>query len=194
VLWAVMAAASLSVVFYSEVPLLHQAEELARLHYLRWILIPHIIAGSIAFLSGPFQFSTRLRRYSPRFHRMLGRVYAGSVFIAAPLAIWSTTFHDYPHANYFETAIGVQGGAWFITTAIALVLAMKRHISQHREWMIRSYAVTFSFVGTRVLQPIPAWNHLGRFWFAVAIVCITGLAVVTPQLARGLRWLTLRIA
>jgi Predicted membrane protein (DUF2306) len=187
-----MAAATLSVAFYSEIPLLHQTAERRHLHELRWMLIPHAIAGTIAFLSGPFQFSTRLRRRHPRFHRMLGRLYVGAVFLAAPLAILSTAFHNYPKAIYFQTAIAIQGGAWFVTTAVALIAAVRRRIPQHRMWMIRSYAVTFTFIGTRVLQPVPGWNHLGRFWFAVAIVCITALACVTPQLASGLRGLVNR--
>jgi hypothetical protein len=72
--------------------------------------------------------------------------------------------------------------------------AVRRRIVQHREWMVRSYAVTFTFVGTRVLQPIPAWNHLGRLGFAAAIVCITFLAVLVPQTARMLRGLIARYA
>jgi hypothetical protein len=193
ILWSLMAAATISVIFYSEVPLLQKGEEQARLHMLRWILIPHAVAGTIALISGPFQFSTWLRRRHLRFHRVLGRVYIGSVFVAAPLAILSTAYHDFPKAIYFQTAIAVQGGAWFITTAVALWAAMSRRIALHREWVVRSYAVTFTFVLTRVLQPIPAWNRLGRFWFAAAIVIITGLAVLTPQMARGLRWLKAKV-
>ena len=183
----------LSVLFYSEIPLLHRADERAHIHELRWMLIPHAVAATIAFLSGPFQFSTRLRRRYPRFHRVLGRVYAGSVFVAAPLAMLSTAFHNYPKAIYFQVAIAVQGGAWLLTTGVALLLAMRRRIAQHREWMIRSYAVTFTFIGTRVLQPIPAWRHLGRLSFAAAIVCITMLACATPQIASALRRLQQRM-
>ena len=191
-LWALMACATLSVIFYTEVPLLNKAQEHTHLHDLRWILIPHIIAGTFALLSGPFQFSSRLRGRYRKLHRILGRLYVGSVFIAAPLAMLSTTFAHYHKAIYFQSAIAIQGGAWLVTTAVALVAAVQRRIPRHREWMVRSYAVTFTFIGTRVLQPIPAWNRLGRFWFAIAIVCITGLAVLTPQLARFLRHLAAR--
>jgi Predicted membrane protein (DUF2306) len=194
-LWIVMASAILSVIFYSEIPLLHQARERAHLHDLRWILIPHAVAGCLALLSGPIQFSNRLRRRHLRFHRIVGRLYVGSVFIAAPLAILSTIYnHDYPESIYFMVAIAVQGGAWAITTGVALIAALGRRIAQHREWMIRSYAVTFTFVGTRVLQPIPAWNHLGRFGFAAAIVCVTLVAVLVPQIASFMGGFTARDA
>lgn len=185
--WTVMAAATISVVLYSEVPLFRQPEEKAHLQALRWILLPHIVAGTLAFLTGPLQFSNRLRRLHLKFHRILGRIYVGSVFIAAPLAILSTAYSNYPKAIYFKVAIAIQGGTWVLTTGVAFLAAVNRRIAMHREWMIRSYAVTFTFVGTRVLQPIPAWNHLGRFKFAMAIICITGLAVLVPQMIRLLR-------
>lgn len=187
-----MAAATTSVVLYSEIPLLKQAEERAHLQALRWILIPHIVAGMVAFLAGPSQFSTQLRRQHLKLHRILGRVYVGSVFVAAPLAIWSTTYGNYPKAVYFKIAIAIQGGTWALTTGIAFVAAVYRRIAMHRDWMVRSYAVTFTFVATRMLQPIPAWNHLGRFKFAMAIICITGLAVLVPRIIRLLRRFTPR--
>jgi hypothetical protein len=186
-LWSVMGLATISVTFYSEIPLLSQPQERAQLHALRWILIPHAFAGLFALLSGPFQFSNRLRRRRPDIHRLLGLLYVGAVLVATPLAILSTAYSHYPKANYFQTAIGIQGAAWIITTVIAVVAALGRRFALHREWMIRSYAVTFTFIATRVLQPIPAWNRLGRAGFAMAIVCITFLAVLVPQIAQFLR-------
>jgi hypothetical protein len=186
-LWSVMGLATISVTFYSEIPLLSQPQEQARLHALRWILIPHAFAGLFALLSGPFQFSNRLRRRRPDIHRLLGLLYVVAVLFAAPLAILSTAYAHYPKAIYFKIAIGIQGAAWLITTVVAVVAALGRRFPLHRKWMIRSYAVTFTFVATRVLQPIPAWNRLGRAGFAMAIVCITFLAVLIPQIAQSLR-------
>jgi uncharacterized membrane protein len=188
-LWGVMGLATISVTFYSEIPLLGQAQERAQLHALRWILIPHALAGLLALLTGPFQFSNRLRRRRRDIHRLLGRLYVGAVLVAAPLAILSTTYARYPKSTYFKIAIGIQGTAWIITTVVAVVAALGRHLALHREWMIRSYAVTFTFIATRVLQPIPAWNRMGRAGFAMAIVCITFLAVLVPQIAQFLRYL-----
>jgi|GEM_PF-3031187 len=187
VLWIMMAVATISVTFYSEIPLLHQPQERAVLHDLRWILIPHALAGTAALLLGPFQFSTKLRGRNPAIHRIVGRFYVVCVLIAAPLAILSTTYARYPKATYFKIAIAIQATAWMGSTAVGFTLALRRRIVSHRRWMIRSYAVTFTFVATRMFQPIPAWNHLGRFGFASAIVCFTLLALVTPQIASVLQ-------
>lgn len=187
-----MGAAVVSVTIYSEIPLLRSPPEKRLFHLIPWLLIPHIIAGITALLSGPLQFSSRLRRRNPKFHRVLGRIYVSAVFIAAPLAIIIAATRHVPQAVFFVTANVVQAGTWLIATTAALITARNRHIQQHREWMVRSYALTFTFVGTRILQPLPAWSHLGRAGLAIAIIMVTFMAILIPDLALHWRELTTR--
>src|SRR3984885_235749 len=189
-LWTVMGASTISVILYSEIPLLRSAQEKPLLPTIPWLLIPHIVAGLTALLAGPLQFSSRFRRRNPKFHRVLGRIYVCVVFTAAPLAITMASRKTVPQAGYFFAANIVQAGTWMITTGAAFLTARYRHIQQHREWMVRSYAVTFTFIGTRVLQPIPAWNHFTRPSFAMTIIIITLIAVLVPSLALNWRQLT----
>jgi Predicted membrane protein (DUF2306) len=189
-LWAVMAMMTISVIFYSEIPLLRQRGERAYLSTIPWLIIPHATAGVLALLSGPLQFSTRLRRRHPKFHRVVGRVYVSCVFIAAPLAIVMSNHRHDPRAIHFVVATIVQAGTWVLVTAAAFLTARNRHFKQHREWMVRSYAVTFTFVGTRVLQPIPAWNRHSEAGFAMEIIIITFLAILIPDVAFHWRELT----
>jgi uncharacterized membrane protein len=183
VLWIAMGCMTTSVIFYSEIPLLRQAKERAYLSTIPLLIIPHVLAGVAAFLIGPLQFSSRVRRRSPKCHRFLGRVYVCSVLIAAPLAIILSNHRHDPHAIHFVVATAVQSGTWIITTVAAFLTARNRNIQQHREWMVRSYAVTFTFVGTRVLQPIPAWNRHSEAGFAIEIILITFMAILIPDLA-----------
>jgi hypothetical protein len=189
-LWIMMTAMTLSVIFYSEIPLLRQKTERAYLGTIPWLIIPHAIGGVIALLSGPLQFSSRLRRRNPNFHRGLGRVYVLSVFIAAPLAVIMSNHRHDPRAIYFVAANIVQAGTWLLVTTAAFLTARNRHFQQHREWMVRSYAVTFTFVGTRVLQPIPAWNRHSEAGFAMEIIVITFMAILIPDIAFHWRELT----
>jgi uncharacterized membrane protein len=191
-LWIMMAAMTLSVIFYSEVPLLRQRTERAYLGTIQWLIIPHILGGITAILSGPLQFSSRLRRRNPKFHRVLGRVYVLSVFAAAPLAVVLSNHRHDPRAIYFVAANIVQAGTWFLVTVAAFLTARNRHFQQHREWMVRSYAVTFTFVGTRVLQPVPAWNRHSEAGFAMEIIVITFMAILIPDIAFHWRELTAR--
>ena len=81
----------------------------------------------------------------------------------------------------------VQAGAWIVCTAAALVTARKRQIVRHRQWMIRSYAVTFTFVSTRVLNLWPPyWSHLGDSLAAVGLIVFTLASLLVVEL--GLNW------
>ena len=44
--------------------------------------------------------------------------------------------------------------AWLLTAAMAFAAIRRRKIDQHKEWMIRSYVVTFGFVTFRVVDDL----------------------------------------
>jgi uncharacterized membrane protein len=112
-----------------------------------WLLV-HIVAGIGALLSGPFQLWWGITDRRMEMHRKLGMAYVGCVAIGAvsgiPLAIYT--------AHGVISAVALLGLvlAWALTTAMAY-LAIRRHLyEQHKEWMIRSYVVTFAFVSARI--------------------------------------------
>ena len=81
----------------------------------------------------------------------------------------------------------MQAAAWIVCTTAAFLTARNRHILQHRQWMARSYAVTFTFVSTRVLNLVPAyWSHLGDVLSAVGVIAFTLASIVLVDL--GLNW------
>jgi hypothetical protein len=186
-LWSLMGLATIWVMIASEIPLFKRANEQAALRTMFWLVLPHAIAGTFALLSGPLQFSTRLRRRNPKLHRVLGRLYIGAVFLAAPLAVAMAARYHHRHAIYFTTATSIQSAAWVIATGGALLAARGRRIPQHRIWMIRSYGVTFTFILTRVVQLVPPGNRLGQLGFACAIVAVTLFAFLTPEIASCFR-------
>jgi uncharacterized membrane protein len=187
-LWIVMATATLYIVLHVEAPLLlHQHTERAYLRTIPFLIFPHIAAGVLALLCGPPQFSSRLRSRSPKFHRVLGRIYVISVLIAAPLAIILAYHRNTPHTiPYFFLASSLQASTWIVTTVAAFLTARNRQIQQHRQWMVRSYAVTFTFIGVRVLIQFPfAVPHTGAS-FSLEIVFVTFMAILLSDI--GLSW------
>jgi hypothetical protein len=176
--WAIMALMTLSVLFLSELPLL-RAGTATRAHILdiRWLLLPHVAGASLALTTGAVQFSSRIRRWSLTFHRITGRVYVGSIFVAGPVAIVMS------HGTIFFTATIVQAGAWMVTALAALLTARNRQIEQHRQWVVRSYAVTFSFILLHVLNPLGIWTYFSESEYATAIIICTFLAVLVPDVA-----------
>ncbi len=191
-LWTLLGLMTLSVIRYSEYPIFRQANERVYLRTIPFLIIPHVVCGVSALLLGPFQFSSRMRRRYTKVHRLLGRVYVGSVFIAAPLAMVLAKERHRSDSAHFCVATRLQAAVWMIATAAAFVTARNRQILQHREWMVRSYAMTFTFIGTRVFSPLQDWHRLGEAFFAMEILMVTLLAILIPDLALSWRQLTTR--
>ena len=147
----------------------------------RGLLIPHVLAGTIALLAGPLQFSSRLRLRYLKFHRVLGRIYVLSVFIGAATGVALATGRPgFPGTS-------MQAAAWIVCTTAAFITARNRQIAQHRQWMARSYAVTFTFVSSRVLNLWPRyWSHLGDSLSAVGVIAFTLASLLIVDL--GLNW------
>ena len=147
----------------------------------RQLLVPHTISGMVALLSGPLQFSSSFRRRHLKFHRVLGRLYVASVFIGAATGVALASGRP----GFPGTCM--QAAAWIVCTTAAFVTARNRQIVQHRQWMIRSYAVTFTFVSSRVLNLWPRyWSHLGDSFSAVGVIAFTLASLLIVEV--GLSW------
>ncbi len=147
----------------------------------RGFLIPHTICGFIALLAGPIQFSSRIRQRYLRFHRVLGRVYVGCVFVGAFTGVALAA------GRPGLPGTAMQAAAWVVCTTAALITARNLQIIQHRQWMARSYAVTFTFVSSRVLNLWPRyWSHLGDSFAAVGVIAFTLASLLLVDL--GINW------
>jgi len=108
------------------------------------VFVFHAIAGACALIFGPLQFNRRLRTRHIGFHRAAGRAYVGAAWIASIGGTWSAVFFEVePSARI---AFVVAGIFWFTTTTIGFAHARHRKSTTHREWMIRSFALSFFFV------------------------------------------------
>jgi uncharacterized membrane protein len=147
----------------------------------RHLLIPHTLSGTIALLAGPIQFSTRFRQRHLQFHRVLGRIYVVCVFVGSFTGIALAAGRPgFPGTS-------MQAAAWMVCTTAAFITARNRQIAVHRQWMARSYAVTFTFVSSRVLNLVPAyWSHLGDVLAAVGVIAFTLASILLVDL--GLNW------
>ena len=147
----------------------------------RHLLIPHTLSGIIALVAGPLQFSSRFRQRYLKFHRILGRVYILCVFVGAFTGIALAA------GRPGLPGTSMQAAAWIICTTAAFITARNRQIVQHRQWMARSYAVTFTFVSSRVLNLWPRyWSHLGDSLSAVGVIAFTLASLLLVDL--GLNW------
>ena len=126
----------------------------------RWPLIGHISGGLIALTLGPFQFWKSFRNKFINTHRWMGRIYLTAILIgtiSATYLAWTSAIR----VN-FSWAFALQGlaFAWITTASMAYISVMRGRILQHKEWMIRSYVVTFAFVTFRWLNDLPIAHQL----------------------------------
>jgi len=185
VLWIGLGSATLFVFITSEVLLVadYPMYHAYRLQVIsdRHLLIPHVLAAFLALLIGPINFSTRIRQHHLQLHRVLGRIYVISVLVGAATGVALAA------GRPGLPGTAMQAAAWIVCTTAALITARNGQIVQHRQWMARSYAVTFTFVSSRVLNLWPRyWSHLGDTFASVGIIAFTLASLLIVDL--GLSW------
>ena len=145
----VVAFAALWFIVRSALPYL----KLSEAHYgpyfwpRRWGLVLHVAGGITALTVGIVQLWLGLTSRTGRLHRVLGKVYVGVIAVGSIAGFYLalTITYNMPYAaGLFFLCV-----AWVLTTAMAVFAIYRRALFQHREWMMRSYAVTFAFVTFR---------------------------------------------
>ena len=117
-----------------------------------WLLV-HIAGGAVALFTGPVQLWLGLADRRVEVHRRLGAIYMAAVLLSSAAAYYLSTHH--PSAGFvFGAGLAGLATAWLTTTGMAFVAIKRYLIDQHKEWMIRSYVVTFGFVLFRVADPL----------------------------------------
>ncbi len=148
----------------------------------RWWLLPHVATGVLALGLGPLQFSNTLRRWNPKVHRWLGRVYAVAALISSLLALYIVLVYEIPNNRW---VMGVMAGLWFLTTACAWISALKRDFIQHKLWVGRSYGLTFTFVATRFLPDV-VWPGMDYYGYTALYWMLIIISLILPDLIIGL--------
>jgi uncharacterized membrane protein len=164
-------------------------------HYqpFKWWLLPHGIAGACALLLAPMQFSDRLRQRFTKMHRVVGRVYVAGVFVAAPLGAYIQYFQErLGGTRSFSVLSVVDAVLWMTTTGIALAFILNGKVQQHRQWMVRSFAVALVFAEGRFIAGVTGLDQLGQqvmetiVWVCLAFAILSGdLVLQWQELRRG---------
>jgi hypothetical protein len=124
-------------------------------HYA--ILVLHIVSGTVALATVCLQLWPWLRRRYPAAHRVSGRAYVFAgvipssvlIYVLLPLTwgsngylgdlLWTTL--------WFSSVLWVS--LWLTTTILGFRAARQCRYTQHRRWMIRSFALGIAILWTR---------------------------------------------
>ncbi len=109
----------------------------------------HFVFGPLALLIGGLQFHATLRVKTPIIHRAIGWLYVFSCLTASfgGLILALNT----QSGIWVATGFGTLSIIWFYTTFKATVLAAKKQFTDHKVWMVRSYALTLAAITFRLV-------------------------------------------
>ena len=129
----------------------------------RWVVIGHVSGGILALAIGPLQFWRQFRTKYMNTHRTLGKIYLLAILIGAISSVFlSFTVALAIHWTWALSLLGL-ASAWIVTAGMAYISIRRKRITEHQEWMIRSYVVTFAFVSFRFINDLPVVQNLGSF-------------------------------
>lgn len=116
-----------------------------------WSAKLHIIPSGLALILGAFQFNSGLRKRWTNIHRNCGRAYVIFVLIGA-LGGLSLAWYA-PHSPATRLGFASLAVVWFYSAGMAYMSIRAGNITLHRQWMIRSYALTLAAVTLRIQLP-----------------------------------------
>lgn len=159
----------------------------------KWWLLVHGLAGVPVMLLAPLQFSDRLRQRFTGLHRVVGRLYVVGAMILAPLGAYVQYKQEGQGMPRSFTVLAVVDAVMLMaTTLVGLTFAIKRKITQHRHWMIRSYAVALVFLEVRFILGVTGWETLGVEIVQAVIWSCLAMSILLADIIN--HWLELRTA
>jgi uncharacterized membrane protein len=106
-------------------------------------IVVHVVAAIVYAVLGAFQFSARLRRRRPRWHRRAGRLLVALGLAVALSGLWMTLL--YPQkagtGDILYTFRLLASSGMGVSIVLGLAAIRSRDIARHRAWMTRAYAL-----------------------------------------------------
>lgn len=126
----------------------------AYLHILPWKIAfyCHVFTIIFTLLAGFTQFSDTILKEHKKLHRLVGKIYAYDIFFNFPVAFIMAIYANGQLPG--KTAFVILDCLWFLFTLKAVIEVKKGNIAAHKEFMIRSYALTLSAVTLRLWKTI----------------------------------------
>jgi uncharacterized membrane protein len=135
----------------TDIDFLLSKQKIIHLKHYRWSFYLHIFSSLLILAAGLTQFSSNILQRVPIIHRWIGKIYTfGILIISAPAAL---VMSFYANGGWIaKPSFILLSLLWWYTTWQGYQAIRRKAIQEHRIWMLRSYALTFSAITLRLMQ------------------------------------------
>jgi len=123
-------------------------------------LLLHVVGGLVALVTGVFQLWSGIFVKGMPIHPWTGRLYVVGI-TAGAIGGFILAVSSGVYGIAWSVALIVLALAWLTTTGVAVRGIRHRNVKAHKQWMIRSYIVTFGFVSFRIFTDYVPYE---QFW------------------------------
>jgi hypothetical protein len=143
----------------------------------------HMLGGTMMLALGAAALYIGWTRRRFRYHKWFGYAYLGGGALGAGTGLALALINAHPPYGV-GVATGTLAVTWLAVAAMALRAAVHRRFDAHRDWVLRSYVLTWTFVGCRIAMRTPLFDSLGEegitaviwfSWIVPLIVCEIGI-------------------
>lgn len=120
----------------------------------------HMVGGTIMLVVGSVALYIGWTRRAFSYHKALGYTYLLGGGAGAVIGLM-LSLRNAHRINGITVATGTLSIVWLAAAAMAYRAARNRRFEVHRQWMLRSYVLTWTFVGCRIAGRVPALEALG---------------------------------
>lgn len=140
----------------------------------------HVLVSVVALIIGPFQFRTGPDRQRTPLHRIMGRVYLLAVGVGGLSGLYMSAF---AFGGWISTlGFALLGLAWLGSGGMALWHIRAGHVGQHRQWMMRNYALTLAAVTLRIYMGL-------YFGLGIALTGVDSTVAFFPSFYPSVAWM-----
>jgi hypothetical protein len=131
-----------------DVGFLQFKQEYIHIDIWRAAFFTHVFSSMFALVAGFTQFSKTILKRWPKLHRVMGYIYVIDIlFVTGPAGLVMSIYAN--GGILSKIAFTLLSILWIGFTAIALNKARKKKFIEHKQFMIRSYALTLSALTLR---------------------------------------------
>lgn len=120
----------------------------------------HLLTAIAPLALGPIQFWSWFRKRHMRWHRLLGKIYIIGSLLGGCTALYLGFTQPYQGSIVPVILLAL---LWLFCTTAAWITILRKNVTAHRLFMIRSYVLALTFISLRILSDMVEQGYILSF-------------------------------